>query len=106
MNQYQLRIYTMVDVESLNFYKDVVYPRHLDSFKALNITPHGFWTNPDMPTEFYVLVSYQPDVNMDDVDAAYMVSPGFLDDVRDMDLSRMVSVRGIKLVPSTGSPLI
>ena len=32
MSLYQLRVYSLASRESLDFYKDVVYPRHLDGY--------------------------------------------------------------------------
>lgn len=106
MSIFQLRIYTLKDEQSLNFYKDEVYPRHLGSTAKFNITPHGIWTSPEEDAhKLYVLVSYPDGTDLGTVELAYAQSPGFIDDIRDMDLSHIVDVTSIRLTPSTGSPL-
>ena len=42
MSIYELQTYTLARREDLHFYKDVIYPRHLTSFKDFDIQPHSF----------------------------------------------------------------
>jgi hypothetical protein len=56
---YQLRKYTLKDRESLDFYRNVVYPRHFVSFAKFGMAIHGIWTAPDpVDLTLYVLFSF------------------------------------------------
>ena len=44
---YQLRTYTLKDREGLDFFRDVVYPRHFASFAKFGMAIHAIWTVPD-----------------------------------------------------------
>ncbi|EHB49927.1 NIPSNAP family containing protein [Mycolicibacterium rhodesiae JS60] len=106
MRIFQLRLYTLKDEQSLNHYKDEIYPRHLESSKPFNITVHGIWTSPDESVhKLYVLVSYPDGTDLAAVEHAYMQSPDFLGDMRGFDVSTIVDVTSIQLEPSTASPL-
>ncbi|WP_043736760.1 NIPSNAP family protein [Nocardia asiatica] len=105
MSIYQLRTYAMRDRASLDHYRKGIYPRHLKSFPACNITPHGFWTSPDEPLSPFVLVSYADGADLEEIEKEYMQSPGFLADMEGMDTSAIVGVTAVVLEPSAGSPL-
>ena len=44
MQTYELRVCKPRTTEALNFYRDMIYPRHLNSFPLFGIEGHGFWT--------------------------------------------------------------
>ena len=44
MRTFELRVYTLRTKEALDFYREVVYPHHLNSFPLFGIEVHGFWT--------------------------------------------------------------
>ena len=59
MRTFELRVYTLRTQEALDFYREVVYPRHLNSFPLFGIEAHGFWTaKADVQPRLFVLVSY------------------------------------------------
>lgn len=106
MRLFQLRFYTLKDEQSLNHYKDEIYPRHLGSSILFNITLHGIWTSPDDSVhKLYVLVSYPGGTDLAAVEHAYMQSHNFAEDMRGFDVSTIVDVTSIQLEPSTASPL-
>ena len=65
---YQLRTYTLKDRESLDFYRNVVYPRHFVSFAKFGMAIHGIWTaaNP-LDLTLYVLFSFAEQDDSDTV---------------------------------------
>lgn len=106
MNIFELRVYTLRDQQSLDFYKDQVYPRHLRSAAQFNITVRGIWTSPEEAAHrLYVLVSHPEGTDLAAVEQAYMQSPEFLSDVRGLDPSSIVDVTSVRLEATAASPL-
>lgn len=106
MRTYELRIYTLATRENLDFYKDVIYPRHLESFPKFGIRAHGFWTSPgDTVHRLFVLVSMDEGVDHAELEKRYMKSPEFLRDVEGFDPSKITGVEVISLNPTASSPL-
>ena len=106
MSIFELRTYTLASREDLDFYKDVVYPRHAHSSKDFGIQGHGIWTSlQDQEPRLYVLVSYPQDTDPDELGMRYMQSPGFRSDVEDFDVSKIVDVAAKRLTPTASSPL-
>lgn len=107
MRIYQLRVYTLATREGLDFYKDVVYPRHLDGyFPKAGVTAHGFWTVPgDLQHRLFVLVSLDEGTDTAEVESTFMQDPDFLNDVRGMDPSMILGVEATDLTPTASSPL-
>lgn len=106
MSVYELRTYTLASREDLGFYKDVIYPRHLTSFKDFDIQPHGFWTSPqDEEPRLYVLCSYPQEADLAELGERYMNSPGFHSDLEGFDKSKILHVDSLFLNPTTSSPL-
>lgn len=104
--KFELRIYTLSSKEALDFYKDEIYPRHLNSFPLFGIEAHGFWTAPrEAGHRLYALVSYPDDQNPSEIARKYMQSKEFADDIRDFDPKTIVSVESIYLQPTDSSPL-
>lgn len=103
---YQLRTYTLKDRESLDFYRNVVYPRHFVSFAEFGIAMHGLWTsaNPD-DLHLYVLFSFPGDADPAAVLAGYVNSDGFKADIVDWDTANIVDFSDTFMTPSTASPL-
>ncbi|GAA3804310.1 NIPSNAP family protein [Streptomyces phyllanthi] len=106
MGIYELRTYTLASREDLDFYKDVVYPRHASSSKEFGIGGHGIWTGPqDEEPRLYVLASYPEGSDPDELGMRYMQSPGFASDIEDFDVSKIVGVEVKRLTPTASSPL-
>ena len=107
MSLYQLRVYSLASRESLDFYKDVVYPRHLDGyFPKAGVRAHGFWTVPDdQQHRLFVLVSMDESTDTAEVERTFMQDPDFLADVRGLDPSMILGVEATDLTPTTRSPL-
>jgi hypothetical protein len=106
MQTYELRVYKLRTKEALDFYREVVYPRHLNSFPLFGIEAHGFWTAmADVQPRLFVLVSYAAGEEPGEVSRRYMQSTEFADDIRDFDVADIVSAESTILLPSTRSPL-
>ena len=59
MRTFELRVYTLRSSETLDFYRKVIYPRHLESFPRFGIEAYGFWTvAEDVAPRLFVLASY------------------------------------------------
>lgn len=106
MRTYELRVYTMRSKDALDFYKDMIYPRHLRSFPLFGIEAHGFWTAmADVQPRLFVLASYAAGEDPVEVARRYMQSKEFADDITNFDVSDIVNVASTFLTPSTSSPL-
>jgi hypothetical protein len=106
MRTFELRVYTLRTKEALDFYREVIYPRHLNSFPRFGIEAHGFWTAAaDAAPRLFVLASYAAGEEPGEVARRYMQSTEFADDIRDFDVSGIVGVQSTILIPSTSSPL-
>ena len=106
MRTFELRVYTLRSKESLDFYTQQIYPRHLSSFPLFGIEAHGFWTaKEDVEPRLFVLASYAAGEEPDEVVRRYMQSAEFAEDVKNFDVSDIVSVESTILIPSTSSPL-
>jgi len=106
MQIYELRVYKLRTKEALDFYGEMIYPRHLNSFPLFGIEAHGFWTaRADVQPRLFVLVSYAAGEEPGEIGRRYMQSTEFADDIRDFDVANMVGVESTILTPSTSSPL-
>jgi hypothetical protein len=106
MRTFELRVYTLRVKEAFDFYREVVYPRHLNSFPRFGIEAHGFWTaRADVEPRLFVLVSYAAREEPAEVSRRYMQNTEFADDIRNFDVSGIVGVESTILIPSTNSPL-
>jgi hypothetical protein len=106
MRTYELRIYSLANQEDLDFYKDVIYPRHLASGPKYGLRLEGFWTSPDDEKHrLFVLVSMDEGADPVELGTRYMQSPEFLDDVNGFDPSRMLGVEAVPLTPVASSPM-
>ena len=106
MRTFELRVYKLRTKEALEFYREVVYPRHLNSFPLFGLEAHGFWTGKaDVEPRLFVLVSYAAGEEPGEVGGRYMQSPEFDADAKGFDVSEIVGVESTILTPSTGSPL-
>ena len=103
---YQLRKYTLKDRDSLDFYRNVVYPRHFVSFAKFGMAIHGIWTAPDpVDPTLYVLFSF---AEQDDPTAAlaeYVKSEDFKADLVGWDSSNILDYTDTFMTSSTASPL-
>lgn len=104
--KFELRVYTLPSRDALEFYKDEIYPRHLNSFPLFGVEAHGFWTPPiDKGHKLYALVSYPNDQDPSEVTRRYMSSEEFADDIKGFDPKTIVSVETTLLFPTDSSPL-
>jgi hypothetical protein len=103
---YQLRTYTLKDRESLDFYRNVVYPRHFVSFAKFGMAIHGIWTaaNP-LDLTLYVLFSFPEQDDPDMVMAEYVKSEDFKADLVGWDSSNILDYTDAFMTPSAASPL-
>ena len=106
LRTFELRVYTLRTQGALDFYRRVVYPRHLNSFPLFGIQAHGFWiAKADAQPRLFALVSYAAGDEPGEVGPRYMQSTEFADDTRDFDAADIVGVESTILIPSTSSPL-
>jgi len=106
MRTFELHVYKLRTKEALDFYREKIYPRHLNSFPLFGIEAHGFWTaKADVRPRLFVLASYAAGEDPDEVVRRYMQSTEFADDIRDFNVSDIVGVESTILIPSTSSPL-
>ena len=76
------------------------------AFHFFGIEAHGFWTvKDDAEPRLFVLASYAPGEEPDEVAGRYMQSRAFAEDIRDFDVSDIVGVESTILLPSASSPL-
>src|SRR5215813_10163428 len=60
MRTFELRVYKLRTKEALDFYREEIDPRHLNSFPLFGIEAHGFWTaKEDVEPRLFVLASYR-----------------------------------------------
>src|SRR6476619_451858 len=99
---HQLRKYSLKDRESLDFFRNVVYPRHFASFAKFGMAIQGIWTAPD-PLDFtlYVLFSFAEHDDPATVLAEYVQSDEFQADVVDWDDSNVLDFTDTVMTPST-----
>jgi hypothetical protein len=103
---YQLRKYTLKDRESLDFYRNVVYPRHFVSFAKFGMAIHGIWTAPDpVDLTLYVLFSFAEQDDPTAVLAEYVQSEDFKADLVGWDSSTILDYTDTFMTSSTASPL-
>jgi hypothetical protein len=103
---YQLRKYTLKDRESLDFYRNVVYPRHFVSFAKFGMAIHGIWTAPDpVDLTLYVLFSFAEQDDPTAVLAEYVQSEYFKADLVGWDSSTILDYTDTFMTSSTASPL-
>ena len=103
---YQLRKYTLKDRESLDFFRNVVYPRHFVSFAKFGMAIHGLWTAPNpLDLTLYVLFSFAEKDDPAAVLAELVKSEEFQGDVVDWDGSNIVGYTDTFMTPSAASPL-
>ena len=107
MRTFELRVYTLRTTEALDFYRRVVYPRHLNSFPLFGIQAHGFWiAKADAQPRLFALVSSAAGDEPGEVGPRYMRSTEFANDTRNFDGADIVGVESTILIPSTSSPLM
>jgi hypothetical protein len=103
---YQLRTYTLKDRESLEFFRNVVYPRHFVSFGKFGMAIHGIWTaSDDLDLTLYVLFSFREQDDPATVLAELVKSDDFKADVVGWEDSNILNYTDTFMTPSTASPL-
>jgi NIPSNAP len=106
MRTFELRVYKLRSKETLDFYMNQIYPRHLGSFPLFGIEAHGFWTaKEDAEPRLFVLASYAAGEEPGEVARRYMQSKEFAEDTRNFDVSNIIGVESTILIPSASSPL-
>src|ERR1700748_943201 len=99
---YQLRKYTLKDRESLDFYRNVVYPRHFVSFAKFGMAIHGIRTAPaPVDLTLYVLFSFAEQDDPTAVLAEYVQSEGFKADLVGWGQSTILAYTGTSFTPCT-----
>jgi hypothetical protein len=104
---YQLRKYTLKDRESLDFFRNVVYPRHFVSFAKFGMATHGLWTALD-PNDLtlYVLFSFAEKDDPAAVLAELVKSDEFQADLVGWDNNANIpDYTDTFMTPGTASPL-
>src|SRR5579863_4795161 len=82
MRTFELRVYKLVTKEALDFYREKIYPRHLNSFPLFGIEAHGFWTaKEDVEPRLFVLASYAAGEDPGEVARGYLRSTEFADHI-------------------------
>ena len=103
---YQLRKYTLKDRETLDLFRNVVYPRHFVSFAKFGMAIHGIWTAPDpVDLTLYVLFSFAEQDDPTAVLAEYVQSEDFKADLVGWDSSTILDYTDTFMTSSTASPL-
>jgi hypothetical protein len=103
---YQLRKYTLKDRESLDFFRNVVYPRHFVSFAKFGMAIHGIWTASDpVDLTLYVLFSFAEQDDPTAILAQYVQSEDFKADLVGWDSSNILDYTDTFMTSSTASPL-
>jgi hypothetical protein len=103
---YQLRKYTLKYRESLDFYRNVVYPRHFVSFAKFGMAIHGIWTASDpVDLTLYVLFSFAEQDDPTAILAQYVQSEDFKADLVGWDSSNILDYTDTFMTSSTASPL-
>jgi len=106
MRTFGLRVYTLRSPETLDSCRVQICPRHLSSFPLFGVKASGFWTARDaFAPRLFVPASFAAGEEPGEVVRGYRQSNEFAEDVRNFDVSAIVSVESTILVPSTSSPL-
>ncbi|MGW0710052.1 NIPSNAP family protein [Streptomyces sp. NPDC002643] len=106
MRIYDLRTYTLASREDLDFYKDVVYAKHIPSAKLFGIEIHGAWTSPsDDEPRLYILASNPEGSDPAEVGMRFVSSPEFQKDLEGFDMAKILHVDSVLLDPTAISPL-
>jgi len=106
MRIFELRVYTPRTKEALDFHREQIYPRHLNSFPLFGIEAHGFRTaRKDVEPLLFVLASYAAGDDPGEVGRRYMQRTEFANDIRNFNLSGTLGVESTIPVPSKSSPL-
>ncbi len=106
MRTFEMRVYTLRTKASLDYYIDIVYPRHLDNFDKFGVQAHGLWTRRnDTEHLVFVLLSYDEGDDPAEVAQRYIKSPEAVNDARGFDVADILTVESTILVPSASSLL-
>ena len=73
---FELRVYKLRTKEALDFYREKIYPRHLNSFPLFGIEAHGFWAAKE-DVEPRLFVPYAAGEDPGEVVRRYMQSTEF-----------------------------
>ncbi len=102
---FELRTYTLATAEALHAYATVYYPRHLVSLAELfDVTVHGWWSGTDA-FRLYVLLSYPPGADPDDIRRQYREHPRAAANMPGFDPSVILDVSVVPLSAAEASPL-
>ena len=101
---YHLRRYFLSSETATTAYL-AIWRRHIDSLAVLNIATEGFFRIAGKPLEVVALLRFKDGVDPEQAIAAYMVSPGFMEDMAGFDMSQIQRVDVETLLPGLGSPL-
>ena len=104
MRQYELRTYHLRTEEAARTYLPH-WVRHIGSLKLFGVETHAFFSAPAAPLDVVAIISFKEDADPKAVTQAYMHSEAFREDMTGFDVSQIVGVDTILLIPGTGSPL-
>ena len=104
MRQFELRTYHLCAEEAAVAYLPH-WIRHIDSLKLFGVETHAFFSAPSAPRDVVAIISFAEDADPEAVTQDYMQSDSFKEDMTGFDVSQIVSVDTLLLVPGTGSPL-
>ncbi|WEV44010.1 hypothetical protein OZX56_01905 [Lactobacillus sp. ESL0684] len=98
---YQLRIYTINNLENAKIYLDVHWTRHIPSLKKYGITTCNVFRTDhqaDEEQQVLALVKCDADQDLNELNQKYMASPEFKVDMQGFDMSAIKNVMTIDLV--------
>ena len=104
MRQYELRTYHLRTEEAAVAYLPH-WVRHISSLKLFDVATHAFFSVSSAPRDVVAIISFAENADPKAVTQDYMQSDAFKGDMTGFDMSEIVSVDTLLLVPGTGSPL-
>ena len=104
MRQFELRTYRLRTAEAAVTYLPL-WVRHIHGLKLFGVETHAFFSVPSAPRNRVAIISFAEDADPEAVTQDYMQSDAFKGDMTGFDVSQIVSVDALLLVPGTGSPL-
>ena len=104
MRKFELRTYHLRTEEAaINYLPHWVH--HIKSLKLFGVETHAFFSAPAAPQDVVAIISFAENADPEAVTQEYMKSDAFKEDMSGFDMSQIVGVDTLLLVPGTGSPL-
>jgi hypothetical protein len=103
---FQLRIYTLRSAEALDRYAAIHWARHIGSLEAFGVETRGIWMSRDGgENRLFALVWYENGADPAKVEAEYMASAAFANDMADFDPHDILDVTAVLLDATASSPI-